>query len=320
MDLPYSPQKDLSKKQEYGKKYRQEHKEYFALKAREYRLRHRNEILQLSRRHYLEHREEILLARRKNPKLKEYRKIYHQKNKEKCNAYSNYYRRIHLKEDARRSREYRKRHPDRIKNLNQNYYKKNKPVVNQKNRDRYIELKKLTFSKYSQNNTIECAICGENTLNFLTLDHIKGRKKHQHSTMFSAAKLWYYLKKNDFPPGYQILCWNCNVIKYRKNVGASSKNPKAVWTRQKRLNTKMEVFSHYSKGKICCACCGFNDINPLGIDHKDGRKIYGHSKTLTSYRLHNELKKKNFPSGFQILCYNCNGAKSDNGICPHTFC
>ena len=33
----------------------------------------------------------------------------------------------------------------------------------------------------------------------LTLDHIEGRKKHGHSTLFSSEKLWYHLKKNGFP-------------------------------------------------------------------------------------------------------------------------
>lgn len=29
------------------------------------------------------------------------------------------------------------------------------------------------------------------------------------------------------------------------------------------------------------------------------------------------LKQNNYPRGFQILCYNCNNAKSIQGQCPH---
>jgi hypothetical protein len=31
------------------------------------------------------------------------------------------------------------------------------------------------------------------------------------------------------------------------------------------------------------------------------------------------LAKKNFPEGFQVLCANCNVAKSQNGVCPHQY-
>ena len=303
---------------ENQRRWRKSHPGYMAKKAKEYRQRHPDRVKISGQQYRKEHREEAKLRaklwRNKHPN---YTKLYHQKNKEKRNAYSNNYRRGHLEEDARRSREYRKRHPDKVKNLNQNYYKKNKSIVNTKNRERYNELKKLTFSKYSPNNVIKCRICGEELLNFLTLDHIEGRQKHGHSTTFSAAKLWYNLKKNNFPPGYQVLCWNCNVIKYRETLQKLSTNPKAIRKRQKLLNVKLDVFNHYGKGKLSCACCGFNDMLALGIDHKEGRKIHGHSKSLTSYKLYNELKKKDYPLGYQILCYNCNGAKADSITCPH---
>lgn len=56
-----------------------------------------------------------------------------------------------------------------------------------------------------------CACCGENTLEFLTIDHINNgvedRKKN-------GGKLYRWLIKNNFPKGnYQILCYNCNCAK-----------------------------------------------------------------------------------------------------------
>jgi len=309
----------MDKKKEYAIKYRQEHKEYFARKAKEYRQRHRQEVLLRRRHHYQEHRDEILLKRKHNPKLKEYRKIYHEKNKEKRNGYSNKYRREHLQDDARRSREYRKRHPDRIRNLNQRYYTKNKPFLNQKNRDRYIALKKLVFSKYAPNQIMKCVFCGENGLDFLTLDHIEGRKKHGHSTLFSSEKLWYHLKKNGFPSGYQVLCWNCNIIKWRSEPKIYSQKRTAIWARKKRAELKLEILSHYSNGKPKCSCCNFSIVEGLAIDHIEGKKVIGHSKDFRSMKLYKWLKNNQYPRGYQVLCYNCNGAKSDNGVCPHNF-
>lgn len=66
-----------------------------------------------------------------------------------------------------------------------------------------------------------------------------------------------------------------------------------------------------------CVCCRFADLDALGLDHIAGRKIHGHIKTLTSFRLYMQVTRDGYPRGFQVLCYNCNGVKSDNGKCPH---
>jgi hypothetical protein len=59
-----------------------------------------------------------------------------------------------------------------------------------------------------------------------------------------------------------------------------------------------------------------DELDALGLDHIAGRKIHGHVKTLTSFRLYRQVTS-GYPRGFQVLCDNCNGAKSDNGKCPH---
>ncbi len=76
-----------------------------------------------------------------------------------------------------------------------------------------------------------------------------------------------------------------------------------------------EVFAAY--GGSVCACCGETDIRFLTLDHinNDGgvqRKVLGRSDT---YRW---AKENGFPSGLQVLCYNCNMGKAKNGgVCPH---
>ena len=77
-----------------------------------------------------------------------------------------------------------------------------------------------------------------------------------------------------------------------------------------------EVFDHYGNE---CTCCGETIRLLLTIDHinNDGamhRKILGKS----NIQLYHWLKKNNFPSNFQTLCYNCNIGKYKNGgVCPH---
>jgi hypothetical protein len=57
----------------------------------------------------------------------------------------------------------------------------------------------------------KCACCGESGLPFLTLDHIDGTGKEHRSSLTSSFYRW--LRSNGFPPGFQVLCWNCNMGK-----------------------------------------------------------------------------------------------------------
>lgn len=61
----------------------------------------------------------------------------------------------------------------------------------------------------------KCACCGETNLEFLTVDHIDGGgREHRKEIGDSSEMLVSWLIKNDFPPGFQILCSNCNLSKY----------------------------------------------------------------------------------------------------------
>jgi len=84
-----------------------------------------------------------------------------------------------------------------------------------------------------------------------------------------------------------------------------------------RLKIKLEAFNQYSpNGVIKCAKCGFSDIRALGLDHINNDGI-AHKKTInprnprrvTGTLVYRDLKKKGWPTGFQILCYNCNWIK-----------
>lgn len=66
-----------------------------------------------------------------------------------------------------------------------------------------------------------------------------------------------------------------------------------------------------------CACCGEEGVVFLTLDHINGngarhRRSEPRAKWLPQY-----LKLRGYPSGYQVLCYNCNMAKRQGPACPH---
>ena len=96
------------------------------------------------------------------------------------------------------------------------------------------------------------------------------------------------------------------------------KNPDYVKEWNQRI--KVEVFSHYSKGKPECACCKEKELGFLCIDHinGDGAK---HRREIKKggVGMWRWLRENGYPSGFQVLCFNCNFYKGHytNKVCPH---
>jgi len=74
-----------------------------------------------------------------------------------------------------------------------------------------FEVMKFYSKRISNRRKPTCACCGENLgIEILTIDHIKGRKKNDTK---SGEQLYRYLKRNDYPEGFQVLCFNCNAAK-----------------------------------------------------------------------------------------------------------
>lgn len=88
-------------------------------------------------------------------------------------------------------------------------------------------------------------------------------------------------------------------------------NAEAQRNFQRRV--RIEAIIHYG-GR--CACCGEDEIKFLTIEHPNGgghqeRKKNGYSQ------MGYWLKKNGWPKGYEVLCYNCNCAKGNYGVCPH---
>ena len=60
----------------------------------------------------------------------------------------------------------------------------------------------------------KCAMCGYENIDALTVDHINDDGYLQYES--GGHTLYRWLIKNNYPPGFQILCANCQMIKKKQ--------------------------------------------------------------------------------------------------------
>lgn len=183
--------------------------------------------------------------------------------------------------------------------------KENIDKRNRRLREDYIKLKRASMNKYGE----KCP-CGIENIEFLTIDHINNDGKNDRKIWQNkVANIHTWLKKNKYPPGYQILCGNCNL---KKEIERRRTNNSPTWKRNQLA--KMDVLNRYG---VICVCCSESDPDKLVMDHING----GGSKEKELYPSRNVylfLKgKEPDRKKFQVLCQNCNQAKAFLGQCSH---
>jgi len=100
------------------------------------------------------------------------------------------------------SRKYYQEHKEYYRTYGQNYYRAARLQV---------------LSHYSDGMP-KCAACGLTDIDILCVDHIDGGGNKHREELFGnphccGNTFYCWLKKNKFPVGYQILCYNCNAKK-----------------------------------------------------------------------------------------------------------
>src|SRR5882724_723797 len=111
--------------------------------------------------------------------------------------------------------------PDSVE-TRRNYIKRNKTHLkkyyenwNIKNKNKLLETQK----RFRINRKIEiinyyggkCECCGEKELDFLAIDHKNGGgTKHRNKIGKGGGSMYYWIKKQNFPVGFRVLCHNCN--------------------------------------------------------------------------------------------------------------
>lgn len=143
-------------------------------------------------------------------------------NKERCKKYY----REHIEERKAKSREYEATHKEQRKAYRKQYKKsgrksiidalwreKNRELIKERDRNYRIMLKQEVLSHYS-GGIPTCAMCGITNIDLLTIDHIDGGgTKHRKETGGGGQATYRWLKRNNYPNGYRVLCFGCNVVK-----------------------------------------------------------------------------------------------------------
>jgi len=91
----------------------------------------------------------------------------------------------------------------------------NKEQVKLVNRNWYSRIRYEALQAYS-GKTPKCSCCNESENKFLSIDHINGGGNKHRKKLKSAGRgsnFFLWLKRNKYPKGYQILCYNCNCAK-----------------------------------------------------------------------------------------------------------
>lgn len=137
-----------------------------------------------------------------DPSSVEYRQNYYLKNKE---LFKN------------KNILYRQNNKERLKEKRRSFYLKNKDKLIPKFKKYYQFWK--TYNRYNTifhytNGLMCCADCGQDIFELLTIDHINGGGG-KHRKEIGSRNFYVWLRKNNFPQGYQVLCYNCNMVKVR---------------------------------------------------------------------------------------------------------
>lgn len=105
----------------------------------------------------------------------------------------------------------RKRDPIKYKIMKKRQYQ-NQIHTNRSRANKNRKINRLSALETYSKGKFVCACCGCNDYDCLTIDHIynDGAK---HRKEIGASNLYSWLKVNNYPEGFQVLCYNCNMVK-----------------------------------------------------------------------------------------------------------
>lgn len=127
-----------------------------------------------------------------------------------------YAKQMALPEGRERKRLYAKKwrseHTEASRSGVHRYYRTHKEEILTRTHKNNRELKQRVLTYYG-NKKCACVKCGESRLACLSIDHIDGTGYEHRKIVGNGIRFYGWLKKNNFPSGYQTLCMNCQFIK-----------------------------------------------------------------------------------------------------------
>jgi len=219
---------------------------------------------------------------------RELSKLWYQKNKQHV-AY------IH--------KQYKIAHREHLKKTEQAYYLKNREKYIIRNTERRRADRLAAINAYGGP---KCPKCGDTRLAVMTIHHInhngaEHRRQLVNGKNSRGSRIFYWLRLNNYPPGFQVLCQNCNYLEYLEHFGYKPSPPK------QRVMEKLG-------GK--CIVCNKNDLRILTVHHinhngAEHRRNLGSSRCGGLVFYYKILKSGNF-SGLECRCLSCNYAAEEN--------
>jgi hypothetical protein len=130
---------------------------------------------------------------------------------------------------------YGKEQYQKHKDARKEYYESNKDTINTKKKARFqhryatdqeyrtqmntrcndwrkqkLKKQRLQVINHYSNGTMKCCCCGEDTIELLNVHHINGDGK-AHRKAVGSSNICNDIIKQDYPPVFEILCYNCNI-------------------------------------------------------------------------------------------------------------
>lgn len=96
--------------------------------------------------------------------------------------------------------------PEKQRARHKKWYLDHKELSSQRVKKNAKDLRLLVITHYGGH----CQCCGESRLEFLAIDHIAGGG-NKHLAVIGRGNLYRWLRDNDFPEGFRVLCHNCNM-------------------------------------------------------------------------------------------------------------
>lgn len=127
--------------------------------------------------------------------------------------------------------------------------------------------------------------------------------------------------------GY-VYCKMCKVLNSQnwranrtENWKTEQRRRNAERAKERGREARQAILDHY--GHVC-ACCGeteeifltLDHVNEDGAAHRQSLAPNSPRRSISGKWVYYWIIQNGFPGGFQILCMNCNWAKSRGG-CPH---
>lgn len=98
-------------------------------------------------------------------------------------------------------------HRKEKRKYDEQYRQDNAQQLSLQKKDRLKKLKNEVFGHYGG----KCQCCGEDELDFLAIDHIKGGgEKARKENGLWGNKMYIWLRDNNYPKDFRVLCHNCN--------------------------------------------------------------------------------------------------------------